>query len=97
MPSAIGTMTKAVIIVMMLFSAVYTFGVIWRVEKKLDTSFKLFLAAILFFITAEIMTLAGNNLYLAAGQDTAKILFALFFLLGILEMRSLIRSIDGEK
>ena len=99
MPQIFELLVKIIMVVIFLFSAIYTSGVIWRVEKKLDTAYKLFLLSIIFFITSEILAFSGNNnpLYILIARDLAKILFALFFLIGILEMRSLIRHIDGEK
>ena len=84
-----------VIIFISLFSIIYTFGVVWRVEKKLDTSFKLLLAAIISFTLSEIIFILpfawSQNISLIA-----KIIFAIFFLVGILEMRSMLRKMDGE-
>lgn len=84
-----------IIILLSLFSIVYTFGVVWRVEKKLDTAFKLFLIAIIFFTASEIasfLTLDSDQFY----SLIAKIIFAGFFLAGILETRYMIREMDGE-
>jgi len=86
------------IIIGALLSVIYTFGVVWRVEKKLDVSYKLILAAIISFILSEIFRLLELGL-----PDIMKIVglffraaFVAFFLLGILEVRKMIRQIDGE-
>lgn len=86
------------IIIGALFSIVYTFGVVWRVEKKLDISYKLILGAIISFTLSEIFML------LELGHpDIMKLIglffraaFIAFFLLGILEVRKMIRQMDGE-
>ncbi|MDO8240677.1 MAG: hypothetical protein Q7T51_01715 [Candidatus Moranbacteria bacterium] len=86
------------IVIIAFFSIAYTFGVVWRVEKKLDISFKLLLVAIIAFTVSEIIpifTLEGNDLAQAT-VVTAKIIFIVFFLAGILEMRSMLRKMDGE-
>lgn len=90
---------KIVVVLISLFSVVYTFGVVWRVEKKLDISYKLLLVALLFFVTGEILDIFnfGNRFLFSILSSVARIAFAFFFLFGILEMRSLIRKMDGEK
>ena len=92
-------LTNVVVIVASLFSIVYTFGVVWRVEKKLDLSYKLFLISILAFTSSVIIEISNplNDRYLNFSADLMKMLFAIFFLAGILEMRNMIRHIDGEK
>jgi len=90
---------KIVALISSLLAIIFGFGVVWRVEKKLDVAFKLFLAAIVVFFVGEFSGLfyfsaAGLLIYIAPG---AKILFALLFLAGMAQMRSIIRRIDGEK
>ena len=88
-----------VVIFAALLSIVFAFGVVWRVEKKLDTSYKLLLLAITSFAVSEILGFfdvgAENNVKFWV--VSAKVLFALFFLLGILTARRMIREVDGEK
>jgi hypothetical protein len=95
----IDLIAKIIVILVSLFSVVYTFGVVWRVEKKLDISYKLLLVALLFFVAGEILDIFnfGNRLLFSILSSAARITFAFFFLFGILEMRSLIRKMDGEK
>jgi hypothetical protein len=89
---------ELVIIFCALFSIIYTFGVVWRVEKKLDLSYKLILGAIISFTLSEIISL----IHLKSGEWLIflvlilKAIFVLLFLFGVLEMRSLIRKLDGE-
>lgn len=89
---------KFATILVSLFSIVYSFGVIWRVEKKLDIAYKLFLAAILFFTISQILEIIENKNYLIdVASNIFILIFAGLFLAGILETRSLIRKVDGEK
>jgi hypothetical protein len=84
-----------ILICLSLFSIIYTFGVVWRVEKKLDIAFKLFLTAIIFFTGSEIilfLPLQSTQFF----SLIAQIIFAIFFLAGTLEMRSMLRRMDGE-
>lgn len=89
---------KVVTISAVLLSVIYTAGVVWRVEMKVDTSYKFFLVAILFFLSGEILDLFSPLEGGAAvlGSGLARLLFALSFLAGILSMRSVIRKMDGE-
>ncbi len=88
-------LSHLLIIFLTLFSIIYTFGIVWRVEKKLDIAFKLFLVAIISF--------AGSEIALFLPFQSAQffslllqLIFAAFFLAGTLEMRSMIRRMDGE-
>lgn len=87
------------VLVFALLSIIYTFGVVWRVEKKLDVSYKLFLISIFAFTVGEITKIFNQpsvpqlNLLI----NISRLFFAFFFLAGILTMRSLIRKVDGEK
>jgi hypothetical protein len=78
---------------------VFGFGVVWRVEKKLDLAFKLFLGAIVIFFAGEVsgFFFVPENSFWAYFAPGTKIVFALFFLAGMAEMRNMIRKIDGEK
>jgi hypothetical protein len=88
-----------VVILAALLSIVYTFGVVWRVEKKLDVSYKLLLLSIVFFTLSEIMGFfdIGTAGKVRFWMVLTKVLFALFFLSGILTARRMIREVDGEK
>lgn len=81
-----------------LFAIIYTCGVVWRVERRLDISYKFFLAAIIFFTLANALNYfdVGKSVILPLSVDLSYALFSLLFLVGILTMRSLIRKIDGE-
>ena len=90
---------NAAVLVFAVLSIIYTLGVVWRVEKRLDIAYKLFLVSILFVTAGEITKIFNQpgipqlNLLI----NVFRLLFAFFFFTGILTMRSLIRKIDGEK
>lgn len=90
---------KIIILISSLLAIVFGFGVVWRVEKKLDISFKFFLAAIIFFFLGEVFSLfyVPKNSSLVYFVPLGKILFSLFFLAGMVTMHNMIRRIDGEK
>ncbi len=99
-PIEVIVVVKGITLVALLFSIVFTAGVVWRVERKLDTSYKAFLAGILFEIAANVLGLfsfdqLGGIMNVVA--NVFHMLFALSFLAGVLWMRSIIREIDGEK
>lgn len=86
-------------IVALLFSINYTAGIVWRVEKKLDVSYKFFLLGVIFIFLAECLDLyysADNYLLSAIIVKTLRLLFALCFLRGIVVMRRIVRKLDGE-
>jgi len=73
-------------------------GIVWRVEKLLDVSYKFLLAASIIFgiwILMDILVLnkaipdIGLGIYFRA-------LFAVLFTFAVLEMRILVRRLDGE-
>lgn len=80
-----------------LVAIVITAGVVWRVEKKLDKSYKFFLISLIIFTAGIILDLL--ELYGLVPrwqwQKIIKALFIVFFTVGIFEMRTLI--IDVEK
>jgi len=83
----------------LLFSIIYTAGVVWRVEKELDISYKFFLAAIIFLTAAEVAGLFSpqNATAIALGVKLLRMLFTLCFLAGVFCMRDIVRKLDGEK
>lgn len=87
------------VIAFALLSVVYTLGVVWRVEKRLDISYKLFLVSIVSFAAGEITKIftAPGDALLNLLINFSRLFFAFFFLAGIFTMRSLIRKLDGEK
>jgi len=95
--------TEALIFVLVILAIIYTLGVVWRVEKKLDLAFKLFFVSIIFFFVSQIiknipmLICCLEDSYFELAGGIAKLLFIAFFLGGMLEMRSMIRKMDGEK
>jgi hypothetical protein len=89
---------NGIILAASLLAIIFTSGVVWRVEKKLDISYKLLLS-ILAFTAAEIISFSNplNDFWIDFAESTMKMLFAVFFLWGVWTMRNMIRSIDGEK
>jgi len=90
---------NGIILAASLLAIIFTSGVVWRVEKKLDISYKLLLLAILAFTASEIIGFLNplNDFLISISAGIMKMLFAIFFLWGVWTMRNMIRSIDGEK
>ncbi len=90
---------NAVTITSLFLAVIYTAGVVWRVEMKLDVSYKFFLAAVVFLLVAEILSLyypADKAALAELAVKSLRMLFALGFLSGVLFMRNAMRSLDGE-
>lgn len=84
----------------LLLALIFTAGIVWRVEKELDISYKFFLLAVLFLIGAEIAELyyaIDNAQAVALAVKALRALFALAFLVGVVFMRDIVRKLDGEK
>ncbi|NTW13824.1 MAG: hypothetical protein HGA31_02210 [Candidatus Moranbacteria bacterium] len=93
-------LVNSVMIVALLLSIVFTAGVVWRVEMRLDVAYKLFLAGIVCFLLAEIANfwyVPGTREIAVLVADTLRTLFSVFFLAGILSMRRIVRDMDGER
>ncbi len=90
---------EAVTVAATLLSIVYIVGIVWRVEAELDTSYKFFSFAIVFFLCSELLSVYyfGNDIRFALAERVSSMLFALLFLGGTWFMRDIIRKIDGEK
>lgn len=90
---------KIVILILGVFSMVYAAGVVWRVEKELDISYKLFLTAIVFFLLGQILELFffDGRILIGLLVTGSRFIFSAFFLGGIWTMRDLVRILDGEK
>lgn len=85
-------------LLVLFVSIVFTVGIVWRVEKKLDVSYKLFLVALFLLVASEFMrVLFFEDAFLVTGAAVLKLFFSIFFLAGIAVMRDLIRDFDGEK
>lgn len=89
-----------VTLVALIVAIVYTIGVVWRVELRLDTSYKFFLIGIVLFFLAEIL----DFWYVPESRPTVELiveglrmLFSVCFLLGVVFMRDIVRTLDGER
>ena len=87
------------VIALLLVSIIFAFGIVWRVEKELDISYKFLLGAMVAFVLGEILGLFKFKIgewshYLIM---IFKVLFAVLLLSGILTMRNILREMDGEK
>lgn len=97
------TLTEMIINGLIVASAVlaviFTIGIVWRVEKELDTSYKLFAVSIIAFAVSEILALFQfeGRLMVSLAILAFKLLFAICFLAGIIIMRDILRRMDGEK
>ena len=98
MSTVIDATLETAIILVALFSIIYTAGVVWRVEKKLDISYKFFLSAIIAFALSEIIILfrTSQRVWINDASLALRLLFALLFLKGVLTMRRMVRVMDGE-
>jgi hypothetical protein len=84
-------------IVMIAFSLVFTLGIIWRVEMRLDMAYKVFFCALVFLFLSKLTDFFVESELLIMINQILNILFSAFLLLGIWLMRDLMRNIDGEK
>ena len=87
-------------IVLLIVAIAYTAGVVWRVELKLDTSYKFFLTGIVFFFFGEILNLwyvPEARPLIGAIVEALRMLFSACFLIGVILMRDIVRNLDGEK
>ena len=89
--------TEALSLTMIALSLVFTLGIIWRVEKKLDLAYKIFFTALVFLLISKIADLFVDNQIILIINQISNFLFALLLLAGVWEMRNLFRDIDGEK
>lgn len=78
---------------------VYSLGIVWRTEKRLDLSYKSITIAIAALLVSKIIIFISFKSS-SITTDISKILeiiFIIFLISGIWEMRHLIRKLDGEK
>jgi len=87
-------------LVALIVTIAYTAGVVWRVEFRLDTSYKFFLVGIILFFLAEIVDfwyVPESRPVIVAIVEGLRMLFSFCFLLGVIFMRGIVRNLDGEK
>lgn len=82
----------------LFLSLVFTAGIVWRVERKLDVSYKFFLAALVLLLLAESLGsfYAESGIFMVV-SSMLEALFGLLLLLGVWTMRDIVRDLDGEK
>jgi hypothetical protein len=90
---------NSLIVAFSLAAIVFAFGVVWRTERELDISYKLFLGAIIAFTIAQFLELFyfEGRTFISYLMPVFKLLFAALFLAGTLTARDLLRKMDGEK
>jgi hypothetical protein len=77
---------------------VFSIGVVWRVEKELDLSYKFFVVAAGCLTLAEIVGPYANLPFDVTVLSTGlRMGGAIFLLVSVLLMRDLVRKLDGEK
>lgn len=87
--------TIALFLLVLLFSL----GIVWRVEKELDWSYKFFVVAAMSVMLADVF-----GLYYSEQESTMILLSkglrfvgAITFLVSVLLMRDIVRKLDHEK
>ena len=94
-------LTLTVLTLLSLFvTLVYAVGIVWRVERELDISYKFFAWAIFFLLLSEMFDLIPFSQMGIGGIVAIRathLLAAFFLFLGVFFMRDLIRRMDGEK
>lgn len=91
---SLDTITICVFLLVLVFSI----GIVWRVEKKLDLSYKFFVAAAASIMLAEILGLyyADSSLFVLF-EKIVRFSGAVLFLVSVLFMRDIVRGLDREK
>lgn len=86
------------ILVLCLVDIVMLTGIVLRVEKRLDVSFKFILIAMIVFTGSVVADLLITMDLIAAGywDIQLKAIFILLFTIGVWEVRQLTRHLDGE-
>lgn len=90
---------SSLVIVLLFISIIFAFGIVWRVEKELDLSYKFLLGAVIALTLGEILSLFNfeNEIRSYFLGLVLKVIFAILLLAGILTMRNILREMDGEK
>lgn len=88
----------SITIAIYLLILVFSVGIVWRVEKELDISYKFFVLASIFLVLAEMLNFyVYQTPSLIAWSKGFRTVGAIFLLSSVLFMRDLIRNLDGEK
>lgn len=82
----------------LFLALVFTAGIVWRVERELDISYKFFLGALVVILLAESLGKFFSETELFATiSSVLKAVFGLLLLAGVWTMRDIVRKLDGEK
>ncbi|OGI15047.1 MAG: hypothetical protein A3E38_03235 [Candidatus Moranbacteria bacterium RIFCSPHIGHO2_12_FULL_54_9] len=88
------SMTLAILLLVLVFSV----GIVWRVEKELDLSYKFFVMAAGCLVLAELIGFSAYPGFDAATWGAGlRMGGAVFLLVSVILMRDLLRKLDGEK
>lgn len=88
----------ALSILFLFVAIVFTTGIVWRAERELDISYKLFLVALLFLMTSELVgKIFSETVLFIFFSSFLNLLFVIFLVGGIWTMRDILRKLDGEK
>lgn len=88
----------SVTIAVYLLILVFAVGIVWRVEKELDLSYKFFVVAAICLTLAEIFGFYASQTFdVTLWSKGLRTSAAIFLLVSILLMRDLVRKMDGEK
>lgn len=82
-----------------LLVLVFSIGIVWRVEKELDWSYKFFVVAATSVMLADVFGLYyahDGSVAILIGKGL-RFIGALAFLVSILLMRDIVRKLDHEK
>lgn len=82
-----------------LLVLVFSVGIVWRVEKKLDWSYKFFVVAATSIMLADVLGLyyAEDGSIVTLLGKGLRFVGALAFLMSVLLMRDIVRTLDHEK
>ena len=88
-------MTVALFLLILIFSI----GIVWRVEKELDWSYKFFVVAAMSIMLADVLGLysVDQGSWVVFFGKGLRFIGALMFLVSILLMRDIVRKLDHEK
>lgn len=85
-------------LLLLFLALVFTAGIVWRVEKELDISYKFFLAALFVLLLSEsIGKFFSETERFVVVASLLKSVFAGLLLAGVWTMRDAVRRLDGEK
>ncbi len=86
-------------IFLFLLVLVFSIGIVWRVEKELDWSYKFFVIAATSILLADVLGLwaAEQEVMTVMLGKALRFVGAVAFLTSILVMRDIVRKLDHEK